>query len=431
MPECIVIGCLSSTKKGRSNPSVSLHVFPKTHERIRLWLRQTNQYRPEEIEQMVQLVYETNKSSRYRMCSLHFHPDSYYTHGVSRYLKDTSIPTIFPSRIYNSGNTSATVESSRVPTEQTNLPSTSIAYEPYVYETRERIHICHACGQHVNQTKVDATTNTENKNQKDQSTDFNPLYATLNASVQTIPTISKNKTRSTTTKDLNKMIDKYTWTMGDVGSESSVSQFTFSQPTMHSSTEIQSAMISPTSESNMDIVSGTEFEAQASIDNENQGIAIVQEQETLNTDEESIESLEISPIQPMDEDLKDITYNPETTEETADEFSILFDKTNEDYVRERKFIVFENCLDDILKLIPCQFKITCNAPIMSINKRLVGTMLVVTGDCEAKHNSTLWVSQPTIGNRPIGNIMACSSILFSGNQFDKIHELFEYFGVSF
>ncbi|XP_053572029.1 uncharacterized protein LOC128662232 [Bombina bombina] len=231
MKDCIVIGCLSSTKKGRSNSAVSLHVFPKTHERIRLWLTQTNQYNTDELETMVQLVYDTNKATRYRMCSLHFHPDSYYTHGVSRYLTDTSIPTIFPSRIFRPGTSVSNTEPTSVSIENTNYPSTSTNYPPYVFETRERIHVCHACGQNLNIKKVEVSTNTEKKILQDQSTEI------VSANIQTT-TIIKTKNKSSDTKNLIKCSDKYTWPMGDVSEDTSLSLFSTGQKSVQFKIEV-------------------------------------------------------------------------------------------------------------------------------------------------------------------------------------------------
>ncbi|KAM4614006.1 uncharacterized protein O3C94_022041 [Discoglossus pictus] len=95
MSKCVVKGCPSTTRKNKSNPDVSLHIFPKSAKRIKLWLQQTGQ-KFEDIDKLAQHIEETNRNSSLRMCSAHFTPDCYRTHGMRKYLKDDAVPTIFP-----------------------------------------------------------------------------------------------------------------------------------------------------------------------------------------------------------------------------------------------------------------------------------------------------------------------------------------------
>ncbi|XP_053568872.1 uncharacterized protein LOC128659219 [Bombina bombina] len=125
MPDCIVNGCPSTTRRGKSNPAVSFHVFPKSVDRIRQWLKQTKQYE-DRLEEVVKLVFETNKGNRYRMCSLHFTEDSYYTHGVRKYLKDDALPTRFIHVAVSTPFPSASSTTKRSTLSQFHKPSTSM-----------------------------------------------------------------------------------------------------------------------------------------------------------------------------------------------------------------------------------------------------------------------------------------------------------------
>ncbi|KAM4688515.1 uncharacterized protein O3C94_006707 [Discoglossus pictus] len=94
MARCVVKGCPYNINCIKRNASVTNHEFPKTKEKIKLWLQQTGQ-KFEDIEDLVKRIHDSGKNSHYRMCSSHFRPECYLTCGV-RLLKDGAIPTIFP-----------------------------------------------------------------------------------------------------------------------------------------------------------------------------------------------------------------------------------------------------------------------------------------------------------------------------------------------
>ncbi|KAM4641254.1 uncharacterized protein O3C94_015637 [Discoglossus pictus] len=91
MPKCIVDGCPNEQRRTTHS---SLHVFPSSPEKIKLWLLSTGQDFGD-IDKFVQCIRDAKKDNRYRMCSLHFTPQSYYTQGVRKCLKLDAIPTIF------------------------------------------------------------------------------------------------------------------------------------------------------------------------------------------------------------------------------------------------------------------------------------------------------------------------------------------------
>ena len=87
-------------------------------------------------------------------------------------------------------------------------------------------------------------------------------------------------------------------------------------------------------------------------------------------------------------------------------------------VSEPKFLVFWTCLTSLF-----QFCSTCfrEATITRVIKR--GTLLIVHTTCPKKHLHK-WHSQPIINGTGAGNMLLYAAILFSGNTFARISEMF-------
>ncbi|KAL1467217.1 hypothetical protein MTO96_042323 [Rhipicephalus appendiculatus] len=76
---------------------------------------------------------------------------------------------------------------------------------------------------------------------------------------------------------------------------------------------------------------------------------------------------------------------------------------------ERKFVVFESCLRQLLP-VECNFCHTQYASKFSV----VGSMLTVKSSCNNCGHMASWQSQPLIGDKPAGNVLLAAAILFSG-----------------
>ncbi|OCT58545.1 hypothetical protein XELAEV_18001994mg [Xenopus laevis] len=98
----------------------------------------------------------------------------------------------------------------------------------------------------------------------------------------------------------------------------------------------------------------------------------------------TIESTE----QCKDDDFEPLTEfeNTETTFEEEEE------KNEKDLIKERKFLVFESCLDDLLFKVRCGFSIECTSPIEKLNKKTIGSSLSVTATCISSHEFQLGAS---------------------------------------
>ncbi|KAM5182399.1 uncharacterized protein ACMZJ9_002775 [Mantella aurantiaca] len=99
--------------------------------------------------------------------------------------------------------------------------------------------------------------------------------------------------------------------------------------------------------------------------------------------------------------------------------------------KEKKFIVFEQCLDQLLKSSHCMKNNQCNGRITGIRKFCVGSALVVYAECSAKHKFRLWSSQPFIGYMPVGNLLLSSAILCSGSNFEQLKNVFSLMEIAF
>ena len=103
-------------------------------------------------------------------------------------------------------------------------------------------------------------------------------------------------------------------------------------------------------------------------------------------------------------------------ESSASEEEEYVESTNTTPVRwnERKFLVFESCLMQLFAI--CSF---CLAPVISIKKRLFGSMLQIHAECLNGHE-TKWMSQPLHNQMALGNLFIAASCLFSGSQCSKL-----------
>uniref|UniRef100_A0A803K582 THAP-type domain-containing protein n=1 Tax=Xenopus tropicalis TaxID=8364 RepID=A0A803K582_XENTR len=139
------------------------------------------------------------------------------------------------------------------------------------------------------------------------------------------------------------------------------------------------------------------------------------------------------------DDPKDLTYNLSKSSQSK---SLIYCSSESDCddsihrqvdtVRERKFIVFEHCLDILFHLVRCQYQIEncCDAPVVEIKKKIDGSQLSVKLTCPNGHQALFWRSQPVIKSTSAGNVLMAASVLLSGSSFRKVHEMYSILGVS-
>ena len=92
-------------------------------------------------------------------------------------------------------------------------------------------------------------------------------------------------------------------------------------------------------------------------------------------------------------------------------------------INEPKFIVFWSRL-----LFLFSFCFTCLSKNFIEKVSVRGTLLYVKMICKNKHIFE-WKSQPKLKNISIGNILLSSSVLYSGNTFGQIYEMFKMINI--
>ncbi|XP_071969616.1 uncharacterized protein [Engystomops pustulosus] len=97
-------------------------------------------------------------------------------------------------------------------------------------------------------------------------------------------------------------------------------------------------------------------------------------------------------------------------------------------VQDRKFIIFESCLDNLLYKVKCQHSSGCNYLVKKLFKKFEGSSCRITGMCYTGQHFLIVQTQPKIGRHQSGNILLAASILFSGLNFQKVNEFFNIFG---
>ena len=118
----------------------------------------------------------------------------------------------------------------------------------------------------------------------------------------------------------------------------------------------------------------------------------------------------------------DQSYNPEETSESgySSDTSQQSDESLENtFLKEPKYLVFWSSL---LLLFRHCFNCKEKTKITSVRTR--GTVLVVTVKCHNKHIHT-WRSQPMINNKGAGNILLSRAIMYTGNTFKRLSEMFD------
>ena len=88
-------------------------------------------------------------------------------------------------------------------------------------------------------------------------------------------------------------------------------------------------------------------------------------------------------------------------------------------VAERKYIVFESCLQILLSI--CRF---CSQPCSVVLKQMCGSGATFECSCPKGHLFK-WQSQPVHCKMPLGNLVVSSGILFTGSSPKAVINLFE------
>ncbi|XP_063289746.1 uncharacterized protein LOC134574554 [Pelobates fuscus] len=426
MPRCLVRGCRNSHIK--SADDFSFHRFPKQHDRIKEWLLATGD-RFQNIDIVIRHIMHQKKASYLRICSDHFAPEMFSLTPKRKTLNSDAVPTIFPRpsvlafvHEFSSQESISDIEMdystcvSDVSSIQSDPPDENATV---VYDHSYVPSCCYTLP--LPKKKCNRETNTYSDN-CDKCVSTSQYCGRRNASTQTKGLLWK-RDASTVTFDLIKKRDIWTWTGIPEEPAETVDRDTSTRVSKKKRSRGHGLNNSAeTMSEEMDVAaSPSVIEPPTSGENLFTQVSQIPPVRRESDTESTLSATE----------LNDPDFSPEVQAIDLGELSFVAEPTPEDNVLEKKFIVFERCLDELLQAFQTCALVTCPAPIIHREKVVTGTLLTVYTICECNHRCEFWKSQPMIGSQACGNILASASVLFSGLHFAKVNEFFSIFGVPF
>ncbi|XP_073467276.1 uncharacterized protein [Aquarana catesbeiana] len=434
MPSCIVENCNSHWRKKELN--VIFHVFPKDKVRIKQWLMNTGQFDESNIDEAVSRIWLSKANNSYRICSKHFSFDKYENLGGKLSLKKDAFPSIF-KKLQTVIEVSEDEErKKRLCTEYNRVLTTSLSDHPSCLNTGQNEGpSLHSAGSSAQagissfpssddpMSGVAHVTESSNVPENSQSPSFLSFFRSMkrhrsSKGVMTdFPRETKDKKIGTFpfhgTK--NKKI-QHSPVTADVGIQCNLK----SKEWVLSQTKVIAS--SPKKENVEELISdGMTPSSTCRSQQEESSFAIQIDDHDISyypSNESSLESENsISGTPRVD---KVHTHFGNQTAPSA--------MSGSDYGKERKFLVFESCLDNLLTMVRCNSN-NCNASLAQVEKKLCGSCLSVYARCRNGHRSLLWESQPKIRNAPVGDVLISSAALCSGSNFLKIESFLKLLGM--
>ncbi|XP_075071112.1 uncharacterized protein LOC142160086 [Mixophyes fleayi] len=411
MTKCIVKGCPNTSRKNSRGTGVTLHGFPNTLERIKLWLQQIDRDFGD-IDAFAQRVLDTRKRNIFRICSVHFSPQSYVWEGKKLVLRKDAVPSIFHGCKSRGG---AEDNGGLSPAKRMKIETLTDGQEkPHPAQWR----LCPKTKTFILEKGNMACTETDETG--NDNTFGSPFHGVRDAFTST----AKKMVNASTSTDYHLFqVDKGTqWPEYELnfdGEPWKVKHDHF-YPTILNTTP------KPTKEQE------EALEHPKDTFHKQNSVILMQHDECSELEDMPVQETtffidERGRMSKSDDCYSDFTPDyarPVTPEPPA---KPIFPEI--DMAKERKFIVFGSCLDELFYRLACQFGDGCRAPIVQLEKHINGTFLSVIGLCHNGHRFHLWNSQPFLKHIAAGNLLFASAILFSGSSFSKVQEMSRLMGL--
>ena len=97
-------------------------------------------------------------------------------------------------------------------------------------------------------------------------------------------------------------------------------------------------------------------------------------------------------------------------------------------VDERKFIIFESALDNLVKELRCEL---CGLRAYDIRKHVYGTAVQIQAECLEGHLIINWKSQTCLGKMAAGNLLCSAATLYSGETYSHIANWAKFLNLQF
>ncbi|KAM5181696.1 uncharacterized protein ACMZJ9_002141 isoform 1-T3 [Mantella aurantiaca] len=484
MPACFVKGCSFSWRQ--KDPDITLHVFPRDPEMIKKWLLQI--YRKDEgLEEFVEKI-QNSKKGVYRICSRHFAANCYDKKKLGKVFRKDAVPTIFPwiepypmeeervdhpyakkRKLY----TDLPEESfDDLTGEETPVPALPPASTPVSSSipTPQEFVMSQFARKILQKTPIIQTS--QNVSVTEDVSNFSSSCQNVEeVGYYGLPPHPKGKryyrprtrrTVGTMTRRYPGMSHKTIQVDRPIGMKDKAAQI-FRRPP-HRSIALQCNLAKlpaltqagrphsskPIIQKLDDLHTNPNTASFADFVEQSMTVQIIEEDDLpMSPGMSSIESSSESDAEPEEICVPDFDEcnspcveveedcSPEMNEnipmdpKDADITPIFLPEslTSIDHVKERKFIVFESCLNKLLMCCKCLGTANCRGNITKLKKYRIGSAVLVTAICSLKHEFRLWTSQPMIGQMPIGNLLISSSALCSGSNFFKIDSFFRLAGI--
>ncbi|XP_069810640.1 uncharacterized protein [Dendropsophus ebraccatus] len=442
MPSCLIKGCFNTWKQKDSK--VILHVFPRDKDGIRLWLSQSPENFPN-VEELVERIYSQNAYGTVRLCSKHFNDDQYFHEGTKRRLRPNAIPTIFttespPSQTpgtkkgtkrqrkaansdslmdgeNNEGASSSVLFIAQTPDGGNTLVQQVLPSHLQIVLPRTSLL---AMGK---ARMADKAVNTDAFfSKKCQAVGTDPMLGKRNATMQTKPWKGKSQGVLCTilNGDMTNSDQHKSWQSEKIWANSIRFPST-SKPIM--------GQVAGNVLSKQQFVSHATVTPQAMFPKkEHEPIPISKNikvermsphshsgQSSNSNQDGSSESI-VDPSQTRIVRIKDEDFESGSSTDDDSEKEDLATKNVPDNVEGRvgdssdqaKFTVLQSCLYDLIKLVRCQYRHTCHAPLTNVQIKTLGSVIAIDVLCSKGHNSTLWHSQSVKRKLPAGNLLPIS-----------------------
>ena len=153
--------------------------------------------------------------------------------------------------------------------------------------------------------------------------------------------------------------------------------------------------------------------------------------ETVNMENDDLLDLSVVSNTYRD-DSKDQTFELPSDLESEAESLCSADGCNYiDSVEDKKFIVFNSCLQDLFVRLKCAECDSAVDPDDIQRDESDGTLIRCSVYCSSGHLIIRWASQPIFGKMPAGNLLACAATLFSGQTYSHISQFASFLNLKF
>ncbi|XP_068113524.1 uncharacterized protein [Hyperolius riggenbachi] len=419
MPNCIIVGCPNFTGK---DENISLHCFPNTVDKIKLWLERTGQTFVD-IDALSSKILKGKPSDLYRVCSNHFTPECYKTKTKRKTLVKDAAPSIFPSNTNNVVINEEAVMTSGKP-KNIDLPPKKKKKFRHLIELGESTYSCPHCyriykeKEKVRCKNISTQTEDLSSTQSDLLSDsgspssvqymenpYNIVYVTLE---------NPSETLSSAQIPLQPSLPSL------YESPITLPQSTITLPVLVESTISNVAPFNPLpSHPQAEGNSEDQFDSRRPMES---SCSILDQgkdsDEQFNRFDFSLDKSEISALCDLQESTR--TGSPSDPDEYFKNIAF-----------QRKFIVFESCLDNLIQKMTCLGDPACNRKIKKFNKQMQGSAVIVRGECEDGHDFKIFESQPKIKRYYAGNLLLAASALCTGLNFTRLNDFLTVFGMQF